>query len=372
MGISTNVWRQVNGPHKDQMGWLAPARVLDAAASGTYAIGALETTPADPSLRQLIRVAKPDTNGTYYLSYRRRTGYDVGMRADYADRTSIHTHRGGGTNTLFVADLADGESFHDAANGITITQVAHDATAASVAIAMECGNGVLDAGEECDGTNLNGATCGGCTGQPTCSASCRLDYSGCTNGFCDATESCASCAQDCVRPGAVCGDGVCQAGNGETCISCPTDCNGRQGGKPSGRFCCGFGGTSPVGCDAALCGACTTQNLTACCGDGVCSGGETTATCDRDCAACTDADGDGYCATQGDCDDANPSVHPGAAEVCSGGADEDCDALVDCGDPGCATAPGCTTCRGAGAACAASADCCSGSCTGKPGRKSCK
>jgi hypothetical protein len=30
MGISTNVWRQVNGPHKDEMGWLAPSRVVNA------------------------------------------------------------------------------------------------------------------------------------------------------------------------------------------------------------------------------------------------------------------------------------------------------------------------------------------------------
>jgi hypothetical protein len=35
----------------------------------------------------------------------------------------------------------------------------------------------------------------------------------------------------------------------------------------------------------------------------------------------------------GDCDDTNPAVHPGAAEVCDGEVDEDCDGLLDAADP---------------------------------------
>jgi hypothetical protein len=368
MGISTNVWRQMNGPHKHQMGWIPANKVVDA-ASGTYAIAPLETDPATTPLPLLLRVARP-SGGFYYLSYRRRIGYDANMRISYADRTSVHMHPGG--NTLMVDFLADGETFADPSGGLTIGQVAHTAVSATIAVAMSCGNGVLDPGEECDGANLGGATCGGCAGTPSCNASCRIDTSGCTNGVCDPSETCASCAADCVGAGAACGNGVCEAGNGESCASCPADCNGQQSGKPSARFCCGFAGSNPVGCSASQCGACTTQPVSVCCGDGTCTGDETTGTCLRDCPPCTDGDGDGFCPSQGDCNDANPNVRPNAPEACSGGVDENCNGLVDCNDPGCGTSPSCTTCRPLGASCTQNGQCCSLSCGGKPNRKTCR
>ncbi len=41
-----------------------------------------------------------------------------------------------------------------------------------------------------------------------------------------------------------------------------------------------------------------------------------------------DQDGDGYTPAQGDCNDADPAIHPGASEVCNG-LDDDCDDAVD-------------------------------------------
>ena len=41
-----------------------------------------------------------------------------------------------------------------------------------------------------------------------------------------------------------------------------------------------------------------------------------------------DGDGDGYLVEDGDCDDGNASVHPGASEVCNG-VDDDCDGETD-------------------------------------------
>jgi hypothetical protein len=74
---------------------------------------------------------------------------------------------------------------------------------------------------------------------------------------------------------------------------------------------------------------------------------------DPDCSggACTDGDGDFYflessgCAGEpgflghNDCNDGNPNVNPGAAEICTDGIDNDCDGLTDgfdsdCGCPG--------------------------------------
>ena len=45
---------------------------------------------------------------------------------------------------------------------------------------------------------------------------------------------------------------------------------------------------------------------------------------DDDSTAQDDADGDGYAVDDGDCDDGDPAVHPGATELCNG-VDDDCD-----------------------------------------------
>ena len=49
-----------------------------------------------------------------------------------------------------------------------------------------------------------------------------------------------------------------------------------------------------------------------------------------------DSDLDGWMICEGDCDDSDPALNPGAEEICEGGIDEDCDGLVDGDDPDCA------------------------------------
>jgi hypothetical protein len=46
-----------------------------------------------------------------------------------------------------------------------------------------------------------------------------------------------------------------------------------------------------------------------------------------------DNDGDGYTYNQGDCDDTNPNVHPGAKEICTDGIDNDCNGYTDGQEP---------------------------------------
>jgi len=228
---------------------------------------------------------------------------------------------------------------------------------------QECGNNVIEGNESCDGTDLGGATCAdfGCTGGGTlaCNATCDgFDTSGCFDcpqcdfdGVCELGEDCNSCPSDCVSgttSGASCGNGICEAGDGENCVNCAADCNGQQNGRPANRFCCGDGGgTNPVDCSDSRCTtggfSCTTEPATVgsfCCGDLVCSSGESCSNCALDCAT--------------------------GAELCDNGVDDDCNGLTDCDDTAaCGTDPVCdTSCGGSGASCTADGDCCSGKCKG--------
>ncbi len=73
-----------------------------------------------------------------------------------------------------------------------------------------CGDGTLDAGEECDGTSLGGRTCasmGFSGGLVSCRGSCEIE-----------TNTCFTC-----------GDAVCDSAKTETCTNCPADCGGCAG-----------------------------------------------------------------------------------------------------------------------------------------------
>ena len=179
---------------------------------------------------------------------------------------------------------------------------------------------------------------------------------GCGNGVCESGENCTSCPADCVSgsgSGAVCGNGICEAGNGEDCVSCAADCNGKQNGKPSGRFCCGDGdGTNPLSCGDSTCTdggfSCTDVPATGgdfCCGDLACDSGEDCGNCALDC-------------TLG----AFENFESGS---CGNGLDDDCNSLIDCNDSACDADAACTSdpsCGGNKDVCIDDSDCCSLNC----------
>jgi cysteine-rich repeat protein len=157
-----------------------------------------------------------------------------------------------------------------------------------------CGDGVLDAGEECD----DGAATASCDSD--CSlASCG---DGLVNAFagedCDTIGSSAGCDFDCTF--SICGDGVlnsleeaCDDGNdlvGDGCVRCQIELLVCGNGVVEAGEACDTAGASPT-CDAD----CTAVS----CGDGVVnpSAGEqcdttfATATCDDDCTVAFCGDG---------------------------------------------------------------------------------
>jgi hypothetical protein len=233
-----------------------------------------------------------------------------------------------------------------------------------------CGNGALEAGEDCDGTDLGGASCsdfGYASGSLQCTAQCTRDQTLCSgsgsscnsNSSCDIGESCSTCPGDCNSgsiSGASCGNGMCEGGDGENCLTCPQDCAGKQNGKKQDRFCCGaVGGENNVGCNLGQCGSsldCTLNPVPAggtyCCGDTSCEGEENSLNCSIDCGSCTqseltettcddglDNDCDG--ATDGDDSDCTATQCSGKekGKRCSDGIDNDCDGLTDGADTDC-------------------------------------
>jgi len=171
----------------------------------------------------------------------------------------------------------------------------------------QCGNGIREPGEDCDGGDLGGRTCGsvGCDpgGSLSCNQDCTYDASQCAacptcgDGTCDLGETCIGCPADCIFESAqACGNGLCEMADGENCETCPTDCRSNLGGNPSTRFCCG-GGEYGVDCTDDRCSdtytTCVNHSALAyCCGDTVCEGAEDEISCEVDCAVAAAAPGE--------------------------------------------------------------------------------
>ncbi|MFH2007732.1 MAG: fibrinogen-like YCDxxxxGGGW domain-containing protein, partial [bacterium] len=165
-----------------------------------------------------------------------------------------------------------------------------------------CGNGIWEAGEQCDDgntTNLDG-----------CSDTCQVEYE-CGDGVCETTrgESCPVCPQDCCP----CGDAVCDDALGETCGMCRDDCcpDCGNGILDAGEECDDGNLTDNDGCDHV----CEDEDGVAVCGNGLWEAGE-------------------------GCDDGNTT--PGD------GCDGSCGIEFVCGDAACDTANGetCQLCPG--------------------------
>ena len=137
MGGARNV--RNNGANQATAGWIPAGGVLDVLGGGSYAVTALG--PEAGSAVQVLRVAKPDTSETYFVSLRGANGLDAGLPSTALNAVSVH--RGTGTlstRTYLLQYLAAGQSFVDSVNGIEIANQGVAGAVATVAVAFGGGS----------------------------------------------------------------------------------------------------------------------------------------------------------------------------------------------------------------------------------------
>ena len=125
-----------------------------------------------------------------------------------------------------------------------------------------CGNGIVNSGEQCDGTNLSGQTCvsqGFTSGTLLCNSNCQFNTTQCSttigNGVCDAGETCAQEPTACQGHQATCS-------SGNICIS--GSCQSTSGGVGCTNYCISLLNNPPYTSSTCTAnnGQCTSNNGT--------------------------------------------------------------------------------------------------------------
>ncbi|MFC1682460.1 hypothetical protein ACFL0X_02500 [Nanoarchaeota archaeon] len=196
MGLS-NRQGHLNSFHKEEIGWFD---VLSVYRDGVYDIYPIEM---DLDEVQALKINLLDGN-SYYVEYRRAFGFDfynfesegadvydgamirlTGFLEDTGDTHLIDNSPEGFEDRLYdISDvvLREGESFYDSVNDVAIVvREVND----------NCGNGIVDGGEPCDGDDLDEMTCellGYRGGELSCRGDCEFDVSGCEVEICGTHE----------------------------------------------------------------------------------------------------------------------------------------------------------------------------------------
>ncbi|MDC0670685.1 hypothetical protein [Nannocystis radixulma] len=271
------------------------------------------------------------------------------VSGDSVPTTSDSDSDGVVTTDMIRPDFGSGESSTggpDVTTGADPTNVTATTADPGTTTVMgpECGDGLVEAPEECEAVDLKGQSCmtlGFTGGTLKCAANCVFDKSQCVSESCgDGTlnggEEC-----DCGQQGANCTapqlanmacanlvapangnyhGGTLACGSPQSCLFNKAGCiycgdgvrNGPEaceGGDLGGQTCngLGFSGGGTLSCNANC-----THNTGGCvniaCGDGVCNGGEDDCTCPDDCPedpnSCSSCECGGFstnCACDPDC-----------------------------------------------------------------------
>lgn len=222
-------------------------------------------------------------------------------------------------------------------------------------VAPICGDGRSDSGEDCDGTDLRGASCvalmrGFDGGTLACAADCSFDTSGCTSS-CDPASQAACADGSCIDAAQACdGNDDCGDASDEppANLNCsqPEDCSNGRDDDFDGLIDCQdamCAGTAACSVPPEICDNGQDDN-----GDGDVDCADSACAFDLVCAVpevCDNAFDDDLDGAL-DCVDADcfsdSSCVTGPPEVCDNGLDDDLDGDIDCADlVDCAAAPGC-------------------------------
>ena len=137
-----------NAPHQIATNWLSTSSVQTITASGRYSVAPIESGVGIRALK----IAKPNTNEHYYVSYRQPIGFAETPAATstlvkYSSGANIHVWNNNiYTQTYIISTnindsnhvLSDNEAFGDPATGLKITQVSHSSS--SVVVDIELGS----------------------------------------------------------------------------------------------------------------------------------------------------------------------------------------------------------------------------------------
>jgi hypothetical protein len=134
MGYATGAMRTLNGPNKVQMGWASGARVVDGSQGGTFTVSPLAFAQAGSP--QVVKVV-PNGGAPYYISFRTSAGYDKAVPTSYLNKLNVHRWSGSG-NSRYITALGNGQSFADAATGISILQLSSTTDSATFSVSTVC------------------------------------------------------------------------------------------------------------------------------------------------------------------------------------------------------------------------------------------
>jgi hypothetical protein len=134
-----------NGANRTMAGWMPSGSVQDVGSGGSYALASVSTNEPAAS-PQVLRIVKPDTNELYYVSLRQALNLDASLGAGYLNNLSIHRAAGTlPTRTYLLQNVAVGQSFTDAVNGITVTNQGLSNGTATVGVVFSGGSCVRSA-----------------------------------------------------------------------------------------------------------------------------------------------------------------------------------------------------------------------------------